>query len=217
MDAAEEDTGYEKDAHLVLLVKYQAPAKGRLQRKAVNFWSALTTQFWHKSSVIHLFQDDRCSWGGYYMRERYSTQDCAQFPSVLFLEQIGWLRGGVKSKQIMATKISHFVVLAFLFNPDCQKRLEQGFSPAEKTLSKFKSLSQSRWQQTTSLCRWSLPALAVKNQSSEISHPARTRFSCLTSKMKFLVQQVVPRNLKSRMTDKIHLKSSALQKYWWWR
>jgi hypothetical protein len=37
MDAAEEDTGYEKDAHLVLLVKYQAPAKGRLQRKAVNF------------------------------------------------------------------------------------------------------------------------------------------------------------------------------------
>jgi hypothetical protein len=38
MDAAEEDTGYEKDAHwLVLLVKYHAPAKGRLQRKAVNF------------------------------------------------------------------------------------------------------------------------------------------------------------------------------------
>jgi hypothetical protein len=37
MDAAEEDTGYEKDAQLVLLVKYQAPAKGRLQSKVVNF------------------------------------------------------------------------------------------------------------------------------------------------------------------------------------
>lgn len=79
-----------------------------------------------------------------------------------------------------------------------QKRLEQGFCPAEKTLSKFKSLSQSRWLQTTSLCRWSLPALGVQSQSSEISHPARPCFSCLTSKMKFLVHFIIPENLKFR-------------------
>ena len=95
--------------------------------------------------LIHFFQDDWCSWGGYSMRERCSSQDCAQF---LCCSESRWLRGGVNSKQIMATKISHFVwFLAFLCTPDCQKRLaEQGFSPAEKTLSKFKSLSQIRWQ-----------------------------------------------------------------------
>ena len=117
-DAAGEDTGYEKDAWLVFQVRYSAPAKGRLKRKAVNFRIGVTQlhNFSTFFRMIYAAEEDT-AW-------EKDTQHKTVLSFHLCCSKSRWLRGGVKSKQIMATKISHFVVLAFLFNPDCQKRLE---------------------------------------------------------------------------------------------